>query len=506
MVNDPRTSCLVYLAYLSAGGQIAVALGALVALAVAARLFIARRRVIRGTLRVVADLIEGRTDRRVDPTARGLHGELARAVNTLAARLEEAQARAEQDRENLAALLEHTDALVAATDEEDNVQLVSPALARLLDRPEKTLLGRPIMDLFTSRELLDLYHSAYSSSEAVSGDLRLKTARREIQARAIATTMYTGARYRGTLLLMRDWTEIAQALQMKADFVANASHELRTPLASIRAAVETIQDSLSDAPGGAAEAGGAAGVGGVKRCVDIIAQQVLRLQLMVQDLLDLSRTEDARAVVRMDRVDLAHVCDMVVGMYAGVAAEKGIALTMEIDPEARALRGDERFLILTLKNLVDNSLKFTPAGGRVAIVSAPGFLPAREAAGGTSGAGAASGDPAPAAVPRMPAVVLAVTDTGCGIPPEDRQRVFERFYTVNRSRGGADRGTGLGLAIVKHAVAAMGGSVQLESQVNAGTTIRCVFPAQGAAAGETVAVGDGAVAAEAVPTGSGALR
>ena len=317
---------------------------------------------------------------------------MARAVNTLAARLEEAQARAEQDRENLAALLEHTDALVAATDEEDNVQLVSPALARLLDRPEKTLLGRPISDLFTSRELLDLYHSAYSSSEAVSGDLRLKTARREIQARAIATTMYTGARYRGTLLLMRDWTEIAQALQMKADFVANASHELRTPLASIRAAVETIQDSLNERRAARRRRRGSRG-GGVKRCVDIIAQQVLRLQLMVQDLLDLSRTEDPRAVVRMDRVDLAHVCDMVVGMYAGVAAEKGIALTMEIDPEARALRGDERFLILTLKNLVDNSLKFTPAGGRVAIVSAPGFLPAREAAGGTSGAGAASGDP-----------------------------------------------------------------------------------------------------------------
>jgi signal transduction histidine kinase len=72
--------------------------------------------------------------------------------------------------------------------------------------------------------------------------------------------------------------------------------------------------------------------------------------------------------------------------------------------------------------------------------------------------------------------VLEVADTGVGIPPEDRERVFERFYTVNRSRGGADRGTGLGLAIVKHAVMAMGGSVELSSDVGRGTTVRCLFP------------------------------
>jgi two-component system phosphate regulon sensor histidine kinase PhoR len=75
--------------------------------------------------------------------------------------------------------------------------------------------------------------------------------------------------------------------------------------------------------------------------------------------------------------------------------------------------------------------------------------------------------------------VLEVSDTGCGIPPEDKQRVFERFYTVNRSRGGADRGTGLGLAIVKHAVAAMGGIVQLESEINVGTTVRCLLAVHG---------------------------
>lgn len=114
------------------------------------------------------------------------------------------------------------------------------------------------------------------------------------------------------------------------------------------------------------------------------------------------------------------------------------------------MRGDERLVLLVLKNMVDNAIKFTTKGGSI-IVRSELSRPDR-------------------------VIALSVIDTGCGIPPEDQQRVFERFYTVNRSRGGADRGTGLGLAIVKHAVAAMGGAVQLESTVGKGTTIRAVFP------------------------------
>jgi signal transduction histidine kinase len=144
-------------------------------------------------------------------------------------------------------------------------------------------------------------------------------------------------------------------------------------------------------------------------------------------------------------------------MFASMASEKQVELRVNLASDARSMRGDERLLTLVLKNLVDNALKFTTAG----FVEIRAFRQER----GDSTAGVPS-----------EAVVLAVEDTGCGIPLEDQQRVFERFYTVNRSRGGSDRGTGLGLAIVKHAVAAMGGNVQLESTPGQGTTMRCVFP------------------------------
>ena len=228
-------------------------------------------------------------------------------------------------------------------------------------------------------------------------------------------------------------------------------------LASIRAAVETIRDC---------------GDGDVmiadqettKRCLDIIYNHALRLQLMVQDLLDLSRTEDPRAVVRSDRLDLQMVCEMITGMYTTLANEKHVQLRIDLAADAKEFRGDERLLSLTLKNLLDNAIKFTTQG----YVTIRSFIQPHEAAG------AESADAAGAKFD----FILDVKDTGCGIPPEDQERVFElTFYTlVNRFARGSDRGTGLGLAIVKHAVAAMGGQVKLISEVGKGTTMRCVFP------------------------------
>jgi len=404
-----------------------------------------RRRFVRQMQNVVLQLAKGRTDVRADPIARGALGDLARAVNTLASQWQSVRDTADQDRQHLSALLEETEELVIATDEADRVTLLNLAASRVLDKKPDAVLGKRFYDLFTQHEVLELYREAYSATGPVTRELRLAAPERMVLCRATAVTIYNGPQYRGTMLLMRDLTDIAQAVQMKTDFVANASHELRTPLASIRAAVETIKES------------GIEDTETTKRCIDIIGSHVLRLQMMVQDLLDLSRTEDPRAVVRSDRVDLQQVCELVIGMYNATAAEKKITLTAELQPDAQFLRGDERLLLLTIKNLVDNAMKFTTQGGIVIRAYLTNNNQPRQ--------------------PDQPAsaLVVEVADTGCGIPKEDQQRVFERFYTVNRSRGGADRGTGLGLAIVKHAVAAMDGLVTLESEVNKGTTIRCAF-------------------------------
>jgi two-component system phosphate regulon sensor histidine kinase PhoR len=138
-----------------------------------------------------------------------------------------------------------------------------------------------------------------------------------------------------------------------------------------------------------------------------------------------------------------------------VARQKGVELNFT--DGHTSLVSDERLLNLVLKNLVENSIKFTPPGGSVSV--------SVESSGET---------------PNGAAVTLRVADTGVGIPPEHIDRVFERFYQVNAARSGsAGRGTGLGLAIVKHAVAALGGAVDIESEVGRGTTVTCVLPQSG---------------------------
>ncbi|MGC9259046.1 MAG: sensor histidine kinase [Phycisphaerae bacterium] len=344
---------------------------------------------------------------------------------------------------------------VIIIDAAGNPVLFNRRAGELLLAPTDSDAQKTLREFATQKPVSDLAHAAVHDGNAVCRQIRLQVLGRPRVLQITAAPVAPGPSSEGLLLLLQDQTELLQNAQIKADFAANASHELRTPLASIRAAVETI-----------AEAGYEDHVT-LKRCLDIVGGHVLRLQLLVQDLLDLSRTEDPRAVVRQEPIKLEEVRDLVLGMFKNLAADKHLALRFEIAPDAQVMFGDERLVLLILKNLVDNSLKFTTAG----FILVRWYRQARPAriSGTTDGADPETNNP-------QEFMVLEVEDTGCGIPPEDINRVFERFYTVNRSRGGADRGTGLGLAIVKHAVAGMGGVVELQSQPGQGTTIRCLWP------------------------------
>jgi two-component system phosphate regulon sensor histidine kinase PhoR len=340
-------------------------------------------------------------------------------------------------------VLDHTNEIAIATNNEDMITLVNPAAARVLERSVEALIGKHIDTVIHHPDLRALYRQAFSSKTPVSGNVAIQTPGRTLHCQATAATIYAGAHYHGTLLVLRDITEVAKTIQMKTDFATNASHELRTPLALIRAAVDTIHETGVDDKET------------VEKCVEIISNHVHRMQLMVQDLLDLSRVEDSRALVRSDRLDLQLVCEAVAAGYMSQLTEKKLHLNIELAEGARSFRGDERLLTLILKNLLDNAVKFTPQG-KITIRS---FV--RSTGKDAENAGQ---------------FVLEVADTGVGVPPEDQERVFERFYTVNRSRGGSDRGTGLGLSIVKHAVNALHGTVSLTSQIPGGTTVTCVFP------------------------------
>jgi|CXWL01.1.fsa_nt_gi two-component system phosphate regulon sensor histidine kinase PhoR len=244
----------------------------------------------------------------------------------------------------------------------------------------------------------------------------------------------------GRLLVLTDVTALMRAIRSRSDFVANASHELRTPVAAIRVAVETLLKMNF-----------AEEVDAATRFVGIVARHAARLEALVGDLLDLARVESPAARFDPAVLHLQRVVDELRTRWEEDLQSKELRWRAEVAAEASDVTANGHLLCLVLDNLVDNAIKFTPRGGEVVVRTC-------------------------AVADR---IVIEVSDTGCGIPLEDQERVFERFYQVDvvRTGTGSDkRGTGLGLSIVRHAVAAMGGTVSLASTAGVGTRVTLELP------------------------------
>ncbi len=247
----------------------------------------------------------------------------------------------------------------------------------------------------------------------------------------------------GRLVVLTDITELTRTIRMKTDFVANASHELRTPLSAIRASVETLEQMVTGE-----------GQQNVARFINVIGKHTHRLSELVSDLLELSRLEAASNEFHLEEVQLRELLDDLALRFNDAMKARGLTFDIQCPENCRLIMVNGRLLRLALDNLVANAIKFTDPQGHVWIHCA-----------------------------RLgPSISIEVRDDGCGIPTEDQDRVFERFYQVERARSGAgrqhsgDRGTGLGLSIVRHAIAAMRATILLKSQLGKGTSVTLFIP------------------------------
>ena len=247
--------------------------------------------------------------------------------------------------------------------------------------------------------------------------------------RAIATPF---ADDRRVLLVVVDVTDRERAASVRRDFVANASHELKTPVSAIVASAEALKIAVERADGSA------------PRFAEQIEASALQLDRLVVDLLDLSRLE--RDQPELDPLSLDRLVREEVERLRPMADEGGIALNFHSTPARVA--GSRRDLAIAVRNLLDNALRHTPAGGSIDVELAP-----------------VEGE-----------ALVRVVDTGEGIPTRDLERVFERFYRVDSARARATGGTGLGLAIVKHVVESHGGGVGVESELGLGSTFTVRLP------------------------------
>ena len=309
------------------------------------------------------------------------------------------------------------------------------------------LIGRDANVAFANDAIDRHLRSTPASLEAVL-PLALRTAIQESRARRESTSVLveTGAPVRwlhgtvtpaaddATLVVVRDVTQQRRLEAVRRDFVANASHELKTPAATIQAVAETLGRAAADDP----EA--------VARFASQLEREAVRLSRIVADLLDLSRLESGSALEEV--VSLAAAAREEGQRLEETAEQAGVSLEIVTEGE-RPVRGSQRDLALLVRNLIDNAIRYSHGGGRVIVQIDP------------------DGED----------MVLRVSDKGIGIPSRDIDRIFERFYRVDRARSRETGGTGLGLAIVKHVVENHGGTIEVESELGRGTTFRIRFPA-----------------------------
>jgi two-component system phosphate regulon sensor histidine kinase PhoR len=366
-------------------------------------------------------------------------GQLALALNEMRRSLAEQIETITSQREHLETVLASLRDAVIALDADGNVVLANQAARDLLFPPGAAAEGRPLGAVVRAVAILDACNESVTTGRPVARqmEVQIKGSPRhvEVQVSPMASADGEGP---VRLVVVRDVTDLVRAAGMKAEFVANASHELRTPLAALRAAA----DSLADV--------GPADREDLARIAEIIDRQTRRLEGLTRDLLDLHSIESAKRPVSLEPISPASLLEWLQAQFGERASAKRLEMELTAPAPDDAFTSDHRLVELVLQNLMDNAIKFTPPGGRVACLI--------ERRGGS--------------------MLLRVTDTGCGIRREEQPRVFERFYQAETSRsGGAEaRGTGLGLAIVKHACERLGGSVALESELARGTTVTVLVP------------------------------
>jgi two-component system phosphate regulon sensor histidine kinase PhoR len=291
------------------------------------------------------------------------------------------------------------------------------------------------VEVVRNHQLVEAWRRCQQTRQMQSESVELPTRHQYLQLVVIPDQHSSGS-----LLLVQDLTRIRRLETVRRDFISNLSHELRTPLASLKALTETLQDGALDDPPAA------------RRFIDQIQVETDALTQMVTELLELSRIESGRLSLELMPVAPDQLLDSA-GRRMRVQAERaGLTLRVECRDDLPKVRIDSQRLEQVLVNLIHNAVKFTRAGGEIALF--------------------ADMTPAGAAEPGM--VIFAVQDTGIGIPTEDVSRIFERFYRVDKSRAGS--GTGLGLSIAKHIVEAHGGKIWAESVEGRGSTFYFTMP------------------------------
>jgi two-component system, OmpR family, phosphate regulon sensor histidine kinase PhoR len=423
---------------------------ALISLAVASGIAILWARHISSQLRQMVRFAQrvsrGEMTTRLPTASQDEIGELAEALNTMAVSLKETLHRLEDESRRIRTIMQSMAEGLLVIDARGRISLVNPAGEALLGLQEARALGRMPLEAVRNHELDDLLKAADQRGEAVAAEITLTHPHRRTLAGTAAAVRGADGAIQGTVLALRDITQLKRLEEIRMEFVLNVSHELRTPLTAIRGYAETLMDSdLADREES-------------RKFLAVIHRHSERLGRLLDDLLDLSNIELERAPLHIRAVPLADIARQAIAMLTPQANQRTIQIVNTIPADLPPVLADRDRLMQILVNLIDNAVKYTPSGGTVTLESA--VLPPQA-------------DQKP---PGQSRVEIVVEDTGIGIPQKDLPRITERFYRVDKGRSREMGGTGLGLAIVKHLVESHEGTLVIESVLGKGTRVRVILP------------------------------
>jgi two-component system, OmpR family, sensor histidine kinase VicK len=400
---------------------------------------------IKEITRQATSVAEGRFDRRVRVYGQDEIGQLSNAFNNMTVRLKEALAINEEEKEKLTSILTNMNDGVIATNEWGRVIVINRRAKQMLRVKEEVAIG---MDLFAvlgiprDPELLDAQEQAKVRILAIPDP----DEEDDLQARVSVTSIHRREKgISGNIVVLQDVTEQEKLERARREFVANVSHELRTPLTTIKSYLEALEDGALEDPQLA------------QRFVGVTRNESERMIRLVTDLLHLSRLDSKQAELKKSWIEMDEMLEEVADRFSFQLRQRNIDIRIRVEAGIGCVKLDRDQIDQVLDNLVSNSIKYTGDGGRI-------IIGARKAADGTF-------------------VDIYVEDNGIGIPKKDLNRIFERFYRVDKARSRNMGGTGLGLSIAREIVKAHGGAITLESEFNQGTKVTFSLPIQSGESG-----------------------
>jgi len=324
---------------------------------------------------------------------------------------------------------------VLVTDLYGKIRMVNQTAEHICGVAAEDIIGTMLTDTLPHPVMHEMLLETLETGEPNKHEMMLADEIERIVEVHLAPVVVDG-RPIGLVIVLYDITHIRKLEQIRRDFVANVSHELRTPVASIRAMAETLADAGGEDPELEHD------------FLKTIIGESERLTSLLDDLLQLSSIESGHRHLKLEPTNICEIIRHVAERVVAPITAKQQHLTLDIPDELLAI-ADHDALVQILLNLLVNAQKYSPEGSQIRVWTS-----------------------------RNAYVCIHVSDTGVGIPPSDLERVFERFYRVDKARSRAVGGTGLGLAIVKHLVDLHGGRISVESELGRGSTFTIELPAE----------------------------